>query len=247
MPSFLAAKSFIAMAHRGSNTKAENSVQSFKEAVELGYTYIETDVRATKDGVLVVLHDASLKRVSGVQRPISELTWEEASAQIKLSDGSRIPRMIDILEQFPTTYFNIDPKSDDAVDPLIEVIKSSGSTHRVCIGSFSRRRVRRLQQGLGPSLCTSPGGWAMATTLIFALVAPGRQSSYQCLQVPMIFRPRWFGSWLVRRIHAAGLDVHVWTVNDRSTIERALDVNVDGIISDDIVLLRGLLERRGLW
>ena len=133
----------IAFAHRGGALDApENSMEAFDAAVRLGYRYLETDVHLTADGVVVALHDASLDRVADRSGAVADLTWAEVSGA-RIDGVGTIPRLDDLLTCFPRARFNIDPKSDAVLEPLLERLQASHALERVCIGSFSDRRVAR--------------------------------------------------------------------------------------------------------
>ena len=243
---YLDAEVPFGMAHRGGRGVApENTVAAFARAVQLGFRYLETDVHCTADGRLVAFHDADLGRVSGVAGRIDALRWDEI-AEIELPGGHRIPLLDELLDTFPESRFNIDPKSDRAVDPLIDVIRRRHLYDRIGVGSFSDARIARLQRAVGPALCTSPGPRGVAMVLALAVIGWRRAVPYGCLQLPTpAFGLRLSAPWLVERIHRLGLQVHFWTINDPLEMERLLDAGADGIISDEVESLRDVLVARG--
>jgi glycerophosphoryl diester phosphodiesterase len=144
---YLGMQAPFGVAHRGGSLEnLENSPSAFRYALELGFKVIETDVQATADGELVVIHDADTKRVSATVVAINAVTWHELST-LKLSNGELLWRLQDlVLATAPEVRLNIDPKSDAAVNPLIEYLKSHPEvSKRVCIGSFSARRLKLCQ------------------------------------------------------------------------------------------------------
>ncbi|HJM00198.1 MAG TPA: glycerophosphodiester phosphodiesterase family protein, partial [Acidimicrobiales bacterium] len=124
----------IPIAHRGgAGAWPENTMPAFQGAVDLGFQYVETDVHATSDGVLVAFHDSRLDRVTDQVGNISELLWSDV--QKALVDGREpIPRFAELMQSFPDLKVNIDPKSDGAVEPLIRELKELNALHRVCVG-----------------------------------------------------------------------------------------------------------------
>ena len=95
----------IAMAHRGGalhpdNIGYENSMHAFEHAVDLGYRYLETDLHATSDGVVIAFHDSKLDRVTDRTGVIAELPWSEVS-KAKINGHEPIPRLDELLEHFP--------------------------------------------------------------------------------------------------------------------------------------------------
>jgi glycerophosphoryl diester phosphodiesterase len=113
---------------------------AFQGAVDLGFQYVETDVHATADGVLVAFHDTRLDRATDKKGKISELPWSDV--QKALVDGREpIPRFTELMQSFPDLKVNIDPKLDNAVAPLIQELKQLNALDRVCVGAFSDARL----------------------------------------------------------------------------------------------------------
>ena len=239
----------IAMAHRGGalhpdNVGYENSMHAFQNAVDLGYRYLETDLHATSDGVVIAFHDSKLDRVTDRTGVIADLSWSEVG-KAKINGHEPIPRLDELLEHFPEIRFNLDIKAENGLKPAAGVLRSANAIDRVCVSSFSQSRVRRIREDLGPRLCTGYGEWeiTLARFLPFALKSTGA-----CLQIPEGYgRLRVLTPGLIKRAHARGKQVHVWTVDDPATMRRLLDAGVDGIITDRTDLLRDVLIERGQW
>ncbi len=233
------------IAHRGGDTAApENTLAAFEAAVNMGYTHLETDVHLTADGVLVAFHDHDLGRVTGRQGEIRDLTVSEIQS-IEIGDGHRVPRMDELLEAFPHCHFNIDPKSDEAVEPLAALINDHEMVEKVCVGSFSDDRIAKIQRLLGERLCTSPGPRGVATVLAAAVAGSRWSPPYGCLQVPIrAYGLRLDQPWLIRRVQRLGMQVHFWTINDRSEMERLLDAGADAVITDTVETLVNVLTDR---
>lgn len=145
MHPFLETTGPIAFAHRGGASAApENTLAAFADAVSLGYTYVETDVHATADGVLVAFHDDDLSRTCSTPGRIAQLPWSTVS-QARVSGTEQIPLLEDILGSWPTLRVNIDCKTDSALEPLIATIRRTNSIERVCLGSFSDSRLKSFE------------------------------------------------------------------------------------------------------
>ncbi len=234
----------IPFAHRGGASEApENTMPAFEHAVGLGYVYLETDVHATTDGVIVAFHDNDLARTCGRPGEIDQLTWSEVSTA-RVDGREPIPLFEDLLGSFPTARFNIDCKSDAAVDGLVAAIRRTASIDRVCVGAFSDRRLRRLRSELGDGLCSSLGPQQVA-----ALRVLGRSvGDGQAAQVP-VRRGRLpvVDARFVRWAHRRGIVVHVWTIDDPDEMRRLLDLGVDGIMTDRPAVLRDVLVERDEW
>ncbi|MDQ3324515.1 MAG: glycerophosphodiester phosphodiesterase [Actinomycetota bacterium] len=243
----------FAMAHRGGagyppNIGIENTMRAFATAWRDGIRGFETDVRASRDGVAVVVHDARLDRLCGVPHAVKELTWDELS-RLRVDGREPLPRLDELLVAFPDALINVDIKADNAVLPTLSAVAAADARDRVCLATFADRRIRRIRRlAVGQATsCSSlevallrfgPTPWVWGTAARRGAVAA---------QVP----PRTRGitvvtAGLVRRAHAAGLQVHVWGADDLSTMRAMLDLGVDALITDRIDLVgSALAERRG--
>jgi len=245
----------IAFAHRGgAHESFENTWTSFTHARDLGYTYMETDANATSDGVVLAIHDPNLDRVSDGTGLVRDTTYQQIGP-VRLHGDEPIPRLDELLSAWPEIRWNIDAKHDSAVDPLIETLRRADAIDRVCVTSFSDRRLTRIRRALGPRLCTAMGPGAVSALRVASVLpnpiggpaaAPLRR--FGAAQVPL----RQWGTPLVDRrfvdaAHRAGLHVHVWTIDDEATMARLLDLGVDGIMTDRPTVLKKLLENRREW
>ena len=174
----------IPFAHRGGASEApENSLPAFQHAIDLGYRYLETDVHATADGVLVAFHDDVLDRVTDHQGRIDELTWAEVS-RARIDGREPIPLLEDILATWPEARVNIDPKPDAAVDAA----HRGAAPHRADRPGLRRfvlrQRIDRVRDALGPDLCTAHGTRASSSGLIRAFQGEDVTFRSQAAQVP---------------------------------------------------------------
>ncbi|GEP38420.1 glycerophosphoryl diester phosphodiesterase [Nocardioides psychrotolerans] len=245
----------LAFAHRGGVYHPdieglENTMSAFRHAVDLGYDYLETDVHATRDGVLLAFHDRVLDRVTDRTGEIASASYAEVRDAL-VGGRERVPTLAELFEEFPRARFNIDLKSDGAVAPLADFITARGAEDRVLVGSFSRSRLHRFREltaGLVPTSAHPleaaafrllPSGW------LADLLTHGRVAA---LQIPHR-RGRWVIATpgLVRRAHAAGKHVHVWTIDHPDEMRELLDRGVDGLFTDRTDVLKTVLEERGQW
>jgi glycerophosphoryl diester phosphodiesterase len=241
----------IAFAHRGGAAHhLENSWSAFEHAVGLGYTYLETDAHATADGVLLAFHDRTLDRVTDRAGRIARMSHQEVAAA-RIGGAEPIPLLEDLLAAWPDIRFNIDVKGEAAIGPLAAVLRRVGAWDRVCLCSFSAHRLRAARRALGHRVCTSLSPAGVASVGVAGGLAGSGQvlarrlvsAGVRCAQVPAVVATRGF----IRRAHALGLQVHVWTVNDRTEMTCLLDLGADGIMTDQTVLLRDVLAERGQW
>jgi glycerophosphoryl diester phosphodiesterase len=245
----------IPFAHRGGALEEfENSWKSFSHALHLGYRYLETDVNATSDGVALAIHDPFLHRVTDRRGLIREMTWQELSG-IRLYGDEPIPRLDDLLRAWPEVRWNLDVKHDTAVEPLVDTLRRTDAIDRVCITSFSDRRLTQVRRALGPALCTALGPAAVGSLRLASVLPPAAATPmiaplirFGAAQVPL--RRGWMpfvDARFVRAAHRARLHVHVWTVNDEPTMRQLLDLGVDGIMTDRPTVLKQVLEARQQW
>lgn len=244
----------VPFAHRGGAhhpeiAGLENSRRAFQHAHDLGYTYLETDVHVTADGVLVAFHDTVLDRVTDASGAVAELTWDVV-ARARIDGREPIPLFAELLEAFPQCRFNVDIKADGAVEPLVRVLHEHDASGRVLVGSFSRRRLTRFRR-LAPEIATSAHiGEVLAHRYLPAArlvrwATPGRP---RAVQVPQ--RHRWITvvtPGLLRRAHALGVPVHVWTVDDADVMDDLILQGVDGLMTDRTDILKTTLQRHALW
>lgn len=233
----------IAFAHRGgSNDAPENTMRSFRHAVELGYRYLETDVQLTADGVLLAFHDDDLQRTCGRPGRIDALTWADLEG-VTVAGTEPIPTFHEVLETWPDVRLNVDCKTDAAVEPLLAAIRAHGALDRVCVASFSDRRIRRIRRLADPRLCT-----ALAARELGLLWSSGVNVGGLCAQAPVRRgRVEVITRRFVARAHKRGVAVHVWTIDDAPEMHRLLDLGVDGIMTDSPGVLRDVLIARGAW
>jgi glycerophosphoryl diester phosphodiesterase len=249
---FLDSPGPIAFAHQGGADEfPENTLKAFECSAGLGYRYLETDVHVTADEVVVVIHDATLDRTTDRVGTIERLPWNVVK-EARVAGTEPVPRLDEVLEALPESRFNIEPKTDAAVEPLIDVIRRTGAVDRVCVGSFKDHRAAAARRALGPRLCTATGTVATARLRIGSwLPGLGRllaRTGAACAQVPVRYGPvPVVDRTSVRFAHELGLALHVWTINDALEMARLLDLGVDGIMTDRPTVLKDVLVSRGQW
>ncbi len=243
-----------AFAHRGWHIGdlegLENSLPAFQRAVAEGYRYLETDVHATSDGVVVVHHDGTLDRTTDGRGAIATQTWAQLK-DVKIDGRAPLSRLEDLLEELPEAFFNIDVKADSAVVPFVRTLQRTGAIDRVAAASFSDSRLSRLRRLAGPKLLTAMGprsvfllwtnGWA--PLLQFSRFSAGWLAQVPVRQGPLKVVDEAFVKSAVRR----GFEVHTWTIDEADEMRTLLDLGVHGIVTDRPDLLREVLQERGAW
>jgi glycerophosphoryl diester phosphodiesterase len=265
----------MAFAHRGGAAHApENSWQAFEHALGLGYWYLETDLQATADGVLIAFHDRTLDRMTDRGGRIARLPYRTV-AEARIAGTEPIPRLDDLLAAWPDVRFNIDLKDAPVIEPLADVLRRTGSWDRVCVTSFSAARLRTARRVLDRPVCMAASPFGISMVRFGGPRGPRGESGpaqRRPAQAPRRPAKAPRGAHLalaermaragvrcaqvpatvatpafVGRAHALGLQVHAWTVNSPAVMGRLLDLGVDGIMTDQTVALRDVLISRGQW
>lgn len=244
------AKRPLVVAHRGASGVApENTMAAFERAVEMGADMIELDVHATKDGQIVVIHDAVLNRTttgnargSVVWFTLDELnTLDAGSWKGTEFAGEKIPTLQEVLSAFKgRTKVLIEIKAKNIEDKIVEIIRETGTEDDVVIQSFDAEAVRRCRDLL-PEV---PAGVLFSAPLLFGRSSFGEKVISAALDVNADFVAVGFGAAtpeLVSMARENGLGVFVWTVNRAKDMTSMIEVGVDGIITNHPDVLIGLL------
>jgi glycerophosphoryl diester phosphodiesterase len=255
-------------AHRGAPAELpENTLESFQRALDIGVDAIETDVHMTADGHIILSHDPSALRMTGVTVRWSDISLTDtqrfdAGWGFIAADGSRpfsgqgnkVATFEAALVMFPDTVFNVDLKqhSPSMVGRMIALIGKHDAEHRVTLASFQLATLLKIRrQGYR-------GDTAMSQLEVAAFIATPlpvwKRLPYtaSCVQVPVAAGPRWSGQanawergalrfdtrWFIDKCHAAGMRVDFWTINDQRECDRLLALGADGIMTDDPARVR---------
>jgi glycerophosphoryl diester phosphodiesterase len=253
------ARSPLLIAHRGGAGLApENTLAAFSLAAgSWAADMIELDVRATADGRCVVIHDATVDRTTDgagavAAMPLAQLRELDAGCRFAGADGSfpfrgvgvTVPTIEEVLEALPSTLLTVEVKTGAAQRPLFEAIAKFGAADRViAAGMFNRDRTMFGTYGGAIS-----GSTEQVTAFYrFHVLRLARFWRFPCdvVQIPEFHEARRIVTQrLIRDLHAQGVAVHVWTVNFESDMQRLLDWDVDGIISDRPDTLCRVLHQR---
>ena len=245
MKDYLNYDGLAVMAHRGGSLEApENTIESFKYAQEIGSDIIETDIQLSSDGIPYIFHDDDLKRIPGVEKNFNELLASEID-ELKIFDDCKIPTLEETLKQFPNTKFQIDFKTDEVVDPAIEIInKFPHIKKNLCVASFSSQRLNKIKAKLS-DVTYSMGPHEVLKLLLKSFGLYRGEVGGDCLQIP-IYR---YGIKIVTRrfvdfCKRENIKISVWTINSIEEMDYLIDLDVDGIITDKPKALINLLASR---
>ena len=255
---------FQVIAHRGGRGLGpENTLFTFRLAVELGVDVLEMDVRRTGDGHLVISHDKTVDRTTDASGPVANYTLadlKQLDAAYRWSPDNgrsfpyrnhdiRIPTLSEVFEAFPGTRMNLEIKASgiDDIHDLCRTIRNHAMAATVMVASFDTGVLKRFRT-VCPEVATSAGA---SEAIVFnylqrvhleAVYSP----TMQALQVPETYRERRVvDERFLEAAHHRNLRVQVWTVNDADSMKRLLELGVDGIMTDYPDRLLALLKAAG--
>ena len=240
-------------AHRGDSLRhPQNSLEAFSAANAIGADWIETDVHLTRDGVLVISHNAITKAYAGIDKTIRDCTYAELSeldmaatfrAQHSLTTEqrpklriTRLDEALDLILKEGKARLSIQPKCD-CVDQVMEMVRRKGALRWVGFNDGNLRLMSRVKE-LEPSV---PVFW-------------DRHNDFDIEKDIPIAKARGFETIVmycktatpekVKRLHDAGVKAGVWTVNEPKDLARFLDMGIDRIYTDDPQMLKYLKAGR---
>ena len=233
---------FIGLSHRGNSKDfIENSFEAFNSVIQMGYKYIETDLRMTLDGEVIAFHDPDLRRLFNLDLWVKDLTFNEIANLFK-EKKCRLLTLEDTLKEFPHVNFNIDLKVKEAIQHSVKVVADLNSFDRVCFASFHSSHTKKVLH-LNQNAIVSMSMKDVALFKFFKIY----NKRIKVIQIPI----KWKGIKLLTRnlmqeAYKNNLLVHVWTVNDEVTINNLIDIGVNGIITDKPELLMKTMKERDL-
>jgi glycerophosphoryl diester phosphodiesterase len=252
----------VNLAHRGASALApENTIEAFQLAVEAGAGGLELDVHMTRDGHIVVIHDATVDRTTNGSGAVSEMTLHELrgfDAGYSFSPdggptrpyrgrGVRVPTLGQVLEEFPEVAVNIEIKAPTPgiEETVLGILRGANASERTLVVSTPHAIVKRFRKISAGLISTGASRWEIGVFYISSRLRLERlvRPAYDALQVPirhrgmLVVTPRF-----VRAAHARDVRVDVWTINQADEMRRLLDLGVDVIMTDRPGTLAGVLE-----
>ena len=256
--SYLSAEYPIRFAHRGSRVLwPENTAEAFQGAIDIGYRYIETDVRISRDGVVVAFHDATLERTTNgvgsvdewefadLQRLDAAWWFDEDNGYPQRGSGVKIRSLAEGFEMWPEVRFNIDLKGPGLEWAVADVIKRHGREESTLIGSFVDHRIAKFRRITHGEIAVSAGPSNALAMLAASRLGRTVRRPVAAYQLPFNYKSVPIDRKLVDAIHRADAQIHTWTVNEAADMHRLLDLGVDGIVSDRPDILNEVLRERG--
>jgi glycerophosphoryl diester phosphodiesterase len=242
----------VNVAHRGASTLApENTIEAFRLAVEAGAGGLELDVHMTRDGHIVVIHDATVDRTTNGSGAVSEMTLDElrrfdaghnfspdgGSTRPYRGRGVRVPTLGEVLQEFPVVAVNIEIKAGTPgiEETVLGILRDANALGRALVVSTPHAIVKRFRKISSGHISTGASRWEIGIFYILSRLCLERlvRPAYEALQVPLLHRgilvvtPRF-----IRAAQARGVRVDVWTINQAEEMRRLLDLGVDVIMTD---------------
>ena len=241
--------------HRGHHARTENTIASFREAIELGSEMLELDVRLSKDAVPMVFHDKGLKRMTGLDAPLASLSAKELQA-LNLEGGGRIPTLREtLLELCPVVCVNVELKFDilsyrAEVDAVCSVLSELKLQHRVLVSSFFHQSLQMIARRL-PELPIAPlfgpeTGKPELEDLEFFLARPSWTADITELpfsKPAAVVYHKMIDQDLAQKFRQWNATLLTYTVDEVEEMERLIDLGLDGIITNRPACLRDILGR----
>jgi glycerophosphoryl diester phosphodiesterase len=225
----------LVFAHRGgAKLGPENTIPAFARGLAAGADGVELDVRLSRDGEVMVIHDDTVDRTTDGTGPVVRFTADELGRMNVLGSGAGVPRLEEVLTGFPEAAVIVELKEGPELGRrTAAVVRSAGAMDRVVVGSYTRSALQAIRRE-EPRVPTGSSHEECRLALYASrLGLPPYWAAYRAFQVPERTAAAHIVSrQFVRLAHAAGLAVQVWVVDDPEDVRRLLDLGVDGIISD---------------
>lgn len=235
--------------HRGAAGIApENTLPSFRRAVEDGADALELDVHATRDGVVVAIHDSTLERTTDGSGAVRDLTFAELrryDAGFRFEregrypfrgQGTRVPALEELLAELPGVPLNVEIKQrEPAIESsVVDLLQRSRALERTLLAAEDDEILKRIRL-CAPHAATS-ASYAEASDFFqrcFGTGFDGYSPRARALQIPTRYGEiELVTAETLAAAHRAGLEMHVWTVNDEAEMTRLFALGVDGVMSD---------------
>jgi|TARA_B110000014_G_scaffold239603_1_gene207159 glycerophosphoryl diester phosphodiesterase len=252
------------IAHQGSSLDLPpNTLEAFQLALDQGADIIELDIWRSKDGTWVVIHDRNLSRITGVNKDITKLTFEEIQlldAGYNFSDSSgnylyrnkgyKIPSLEQVFKQFNNEKINIEIKtvSKLGLSDLVQMIKKYQMEKKVLVVSFSYNVIKKFRKISNNQIATAASKSDIMRMIYFGKL-PWYKIRFDAFQMPFYSKKveryglkntEWIG-----KMRSKGMEVHYWTVDNSEDIKKAFSIGAGGVITNKPKIAYDLLVQMG--
>lgn len=235
----------IIIGHRGANKIApENTLKSFRKAIELGADYVEFDVHLSKDDHIVIMHDKNTMRTTGHEGIISEMTLTELK-ELDCGEGERVPTLRELIDLAKGKIkLQCEIKAEGMASRVVDLLRDASLTETSIISSFDHEELLKVQE-LEPKLkigALEPTGTGWVTDWILKkkMVSNAVENGFDAIH-PFY---KLVTQKLVDYAHDNNIMVNPWTVDSLNAMKTLFNYGVDGLITNDIKKAKKVLKNR---
>ena len=234
----------LIIGHRGaSNIAPENTLKAFQKAIELGADYIEFDIHQSKDGEIVIMHDANTYAITGNKGLIKKMTLTELR-MLDCGEGERIPTLLELIRIAKGKIgLQIEIKAKNLAENLVKILRKEDLVETSIISSFLHDELLKLQK-IEPKLKLATlepiiTGWSKNWEYHSEILNKAIDNNYFAIH------PRYnlVNQELINHAHKNNIKVNIWTVNSKAVMKKFIQMGVDGIITDNIQNAKKVLNK----
>lgn len=238
----------VAIAHRGgSGLRPENTLAAFDNAVSLGVDALECDVHLSRDGEVVIIHDATLERTTDATGPVEGRTADELyriDAGFRFGpdrglpfrdQGIGVPRLSTLLRRHPRTPVIVEIKGESPATAgrVIDTVRECGAEDRVIFAGFSQAVLSAVRQRSATYVTNASRPEVLSAMRRSYLWLPPRPSGCRVFQLPLALQGRRvLTRHLARVLRRGGMPIHAWIIDDEAQMRMLIEWGVTGLISD---------------
>lgn len=228
-------KKVLIFAHRGASILApENTMKAFQKAIDLKADYIEFDVRETKDGELVIIHDDNVERITGVKGKVKYMNLRELK-KLDFGEGEKIPTLKELINFAGGKIgFQCEIKVKGIAEKIVEQFREANLIDSVIISSFIHDELLEVKKH-APEIKLAP--------LVFGIkkkkmIREAIKNNYHAIHPFYKFINQKF----LNQAHENNIKINTWTVDSKNQIKKLIEMGIDGIITNDVELAKEVLS-----
>lgn len=227
----------LLIAHRGASKIApENTLKAFQKAIELEADYVEFDVHQSKDGEVVIMHDANTFRTTRHLGAIKNMTLKELK-ELNAGEGEQIPTLQELIELAKGKInFQLEIKDKGMAKKIVTILKDADVIESTLVSSFKHKELLEAQK-IEPRL-------KLAALIIgintYKIIKNAVKNKFNAIQPFYTFIRKSF----IDSAHRNNIKINAWTVNSKETMRKLSEMGVDGIITNDVEVAKEILNRK---
>lgn len=236
-------RKIIIMGHRGANKIApENTLKSFKKAIELGADFVEFDVRQSKDGEIVIVHDEDTFRTTGQKGLIEDMDLIDLK-KLDFGESEKIPTLNELISLAKGKIsLNCEVKVEGIIKKIVQIFQDTNSIDFLIISSFIHKELKKIKK-IAPNIKLAaliPEGSGLLIDWNFRKKAIDEAVKNRFFAINPLYKL--VNRQFVDYAHEKGLKVYPWTVDSGIAIKKLVNIGVDGIITNDIERAKEVLN-----